>query len=229
VTVVQETDTLASYTGSRSDVVGMLARTPGRLLDIGCSNGALARYFTDAGVETWGIELDPTFGAQAAEVLTHVLVGDAQTMTARLVGTHEQFDAVICADVLEHTFDPWSIMRDVRRLIAPEGEVIVSLPNVRFFTTFIWLGLRGRWRYEDRGVHDRTHVRWFTDRNARDMFSDAGFEVTAVQAHYRLTDQPNTWLNRHAGLITRLPRWTREFFSYQYVYSLRPVRSLGSD
>jgi 16S rRNA A1518/A1519 N6-dimethyltransferase RsmA/KsgA/DIM1 with predicted DNA glycosylase/AP lyase activity len=60
----------------------MLSRKPRRSLDIGCSNGALSRVLVDDGVETWGIEIDPVFAAQAAGRLAVVLVGDAMEQTA---------------------------------------------------------------------------------------------------------------------------------------------------
>jgi 2-polyprenyl-3-methyl-5-hydroxy-6-metoxy-1,4-benzoquinol methylase len=220
---VIESATLTSYTGPRRDVIEMLTSTPRRLLDVGCSNGALAKHLTEAGVETWGIEVDASFGAEAQANLSHVLVGDAKAMTAQLVAAGEQFDAVICADVLEHTVDPWAILHDVHNLVVPDGEVIVSLPNVRFFTTLVWLAFRGRWRYEDRGVHDRTHLRWFTDLNARDMFVDTGFRVAGVTAHYRFADAPDAWQNRLVSPMPRLPRALRDFFVYQNVYRLKAL------
>jgi len=200
----------------------MLNRAPRRCLDIGCANGALSRVFTDAGAETWGVELDPDLASQAGRVLTRVLVGDAGEQLATLVADGNQFDTIIAADILEHTADPWTIMGDLRKLITADGQLVVSLPNVRFYTTLVWLVIKGRWRYEDRGVHDRTHLRWFTDANARDMFDGAGFRVETMVSQYRLVDapmRPDTAARRAARLLPPL----RPFLAYQHLYRLSPV------
>jgi 2-polyprenyl-3-methyl-5-hydroxy-6-metoxy-1,4-benzoquinol methylase len=229
VAAMIDSATRASYTGSRPDVVALFGKLPDRLLDVGCSTGAMAGSLTRVGVETWGIEIDPTFAVEASAVLSKVLVGDAQEMTAQLIAAGEQFDTVVCADVLEHTRDPWTILRNVRGLIRPDGEVVVSLPNVGYVTTILWLIFHRRWRYEDRGVHDRTHLRWFTDLNARDMFAEAGFQVDATSAQYRLADRPGAWVNRLTGVLRILPRSLQEFFVYQHLYRLRSASAGNRD
>jgi 2-polyprenyl-3-methyl-5-hydroxy-6-metoxy-1,4-benzoquinol methylase len=215
-------ETVAAYTTPRADVVAMLSRTPRRCLDIGCSNGALSRVFSDAGADTWGIELDRQLASEADKVLGHVLVGDAGEQVATLVANGSEFDTIIAADILEHTVDPWKIMGDVRKLITSDGQMVVSLPNVRFYTTLVWLVIKGRWRYEDRGVHDRTHLRWFTDANARDMFDGAGFCVDTMVSHYRLVDAPMR-ADTAARLVARNFPPLRPFLAYQYLYRLSPV------
>jgi 2-polyprenyl-3-methyl-5-hydroxy-6-metoxy-1,4-benzoquinol methylase len=212
--------TRTSYTGARADVTGLRAFTPQRSLDIGCSNGNLSAAFRALGAETWGVEYDPTLAAEARSALNTVLQGDGLERARDLADAGEQFDTIVCADVLEHMTDPWRVMAEVRRLISPDGQVLVSLPNVGFYTTIVGLLVQGRWRYADRGVHDRTHLRWFTDRNARDMFTAAGFRVEEGIAHYRLFDRPSRKLNRPAKLLARGP--LKGLLAYQYVYRLRP-------
>jgi 2-polyprenyl-3-methyl-5-hydroxy-6-metoxy-1,4-benzoquinol methylase len=211
----------ASYTGSRPDVIGLIPYAPKRVLDIGCSDGSLAVALHDAGAETWGIEPDPEFALRASERLDHVLQGDALARATELADNDEQFDLVVCADVLEHLVDPWAVLRIVRQLVVDDGALIVSLPNVQFYTTLVWLIFKRRWRYLDRGVHDRTHLRWFTDLDARDMFLDAGFRVETMTSHYRLFDRPGAKAHRFARFLA--VGWLKPFLAYQYLYRLRPV------
>jgi 2-polyprenyl-3-methyl-5-hydroxy-6-metoxy-1,4-benzoquinol methylase len=208
--------TVGSYTGTREDVAGLVPDTATRILDVGCSDGSLGAGLRAQGAEVWGIEYDPGFAATAATRLDHVLEGDA---AERLAEISESFDAVICADVLEHLVDPWSVLRRIRELLAPGGVCIVSLPNVRFYTTFLELGLRGRWPRRDRGVHDRTHLRWFTDADARSMFADTGFTVDAAITNYRLADRPSHRLNPHAKRFARGP--LQGLLAYQHLYRVR--------
>lgn len=211
-----------SYTSTRTDVTDMLPRVPRRLLDIGCSDGSLARTVKDRGSVAWGIELVPEYAAAAAERLDNVLQGDALDRTAELVQAGERFDAIICADSLEHMVDPWAVLRNVRKLVDDNGVVIVSLPNVHFYTTFVALLLNRRWRYRERGIHDRTHLRWFTDLNARDMFSEAGFQIEDTVTYYRMVDRPAR-RNRLAPYFAIGP--LKRFLGYQYLYRLRRLAS----
>jgi len=199
----------------------MLRTVPRRLLDVGCSDGSLALTVKERGAEAWGIEIDSAFAEIASGRLDKVLQGDALVLSSELVNAGERFDAIICADSLEHMVDPWTVLRNVRRLVEDNGVVVVSLPNVRFYTTLVGLILEGRWRYLDRGVHDRTHLRWFTNLNARDMFAETGFQVEDSLTHFRIFDRPTHQGNRPARYLAVGP--LRDFLAYQFVYRLRPV------
>lgn len=206
-----------SYTGPRPDVVGLVPDAARSFLDIGCSTGRLGqelkRHREEA--EVWGIEIDPDFAVQAEERLDRVFVGPAGDLLPEI---DRSFDVIVCADVLEHLpEDPTALLEGLRRLMTDSSRIVVSLPNVRFYTTFVELGLRGRWPRRDRGVHDRTHRHWFTDADARAMFEAAGFSVEVSLTHYRLRDEPGPH-NRRAIRFARGP--LRPFLAYQLLYRL---------
>ena len=206
-----------SYTTPRSDLAPLLPLTAGRILDVGCSNGAFgADVKRRLGSTVVGIEIDPDFAREAAQRIDRVVCDDALAAVAALHG--ERFDCVVCADVLEHLVDPGAVLTALRGLLAPRATVVVSLPNVRFYDTFVQLGVRGRWPERDRGVHDRTHLRWFTDANARALFSRTGFHVVRSSANYRLRDRPDARINRVASHVARGP--LRPFLAYQLLYQL---------
>jgi SAM-dependent methyltransferase len=214
-------DRVTSYTGPRPDVVQLLPDDVGSLLDVGCSNGRLGQEVKKhrGAVEVWGIEIDPGFAREAASRLDRVLVGGAAQMLPQVDRT---FDCVVCADVLEHLPEhPGDILQDLQRVLAPDGRVVVSIPNVRFYTTFVELGLRGRWPRRDRGVHDRTHLHWFTDSDARDMFAAAGYRVEDAVTNYRLYDEPDNPRNARAKRYARGP--LRGLLAYQLLYRIAPI------
>lgn len=211
----------ASYTGPRPDVVGLIPPDAQTFLDVGCSNGRLGEEIKRVRrrMEVWGIEIVPDFAAQAERRLDRVLVGPAGELIPTI---DREFDCVVCADVLEHIpEDPTELLRDLHRLLTPNGRCIVSLPNVRFYTTFVELALRGRWPRRERGVHDRTHRHWFTDADARQMFFEAGYQVEEALTHYRLRDEPGPH-NRRARRYARGP--LRPFLAYQLLYRIAPTR-----
>ncbi|HET9163823.1 MAG TPA: class I SAM-dependent methyltransferase [Solirubrobacterales bacterium] len=212
---------LTAYTGDRPDVAALVPDGVSRALDVGCSDGSLGATLRERGIEVHGIERDPDLADRARSRLDVVLEGDAIEMLSQLADGH--FDLVVCADLLEHLADPWSAMRHVRRVLDASGECIVSLPNVRFWTTFTQLGLHGRWPRHSRGVHDRTHLSWFTDADARRLFDDTGFEVRRHAANYRLWDEPWRRGNRIARHLAMGP--LEGFLAYQHLYLL----SLGDE
>ena len=210
----------ASYTGARPDVLALVPRAARRILDVGCSDGSVgAALRARQACEVVGIERDPSYAERAASRLDRVLPGDALEVLRTLDG--ETFDCVICADVLEHLVDPDAALRAVAALLGDPATVVVSLPNVRWYGTFTSLGLRGTWPQRDRGLHDRTHLRWFTDRDARALFAAAGLEPVDASANYRLRDRPGGVLNRVAPRVAVGP--LRGFLAYQLLYALRPA------
>ena len=211
--------TLLSYTSSREDVAALVPAAARKVLDVGCASGALGAALKAAAPrEVVGIELDPGFAAAAAPRLDRVLAGDALEALGTLAGEGARFDCVVCADVLEHLVEPEAALAAATAVLAPDGTVVVSLPNVRWYGALTTLAFRGTWPRRDRGLHDRTHLRWFTDRDARAMFAAAGLRPVATRAHFRLRDAPGGVANRLAPLVARGP--LRGFLAYQHLYVL---------
>jgi 2-polyprenyl-3-methyl-5-hydroxy-6-metoxy-1,4-benzoquinol methylase len=101
---------------------------------------------------------------------------------ARLGG--EQFDTVVAADVLEHLVDPWQELRRWRSWTAPNGQLVISVPNLRDGRLMMRLALRGRFDYSDAGgVMDRTHLRWFTSTSIAEALSTAGWTVERISGY----------------------------------------------
>ena len=98
------------------------------------------------------------------------------------------FDAIVCADILEHLREPDRLLRQARAWLAPEGRLIASIPNVRHHSVVRSL-LEGNWTYESAGLLDRTHLRFFTRREIEKLFYRAGFAIDEheVGARHRAT------------------------------------------
>lgn len=91
------------------------------------------------------------------------------------------FDCLVCNDVLEHLRDPWATLATLRRYLVPGGYLVASLPNVRFSEVVKDLLFGKRWEYQERGVLDRTHLRFFTESSSRSLAESAGFTVLKTQ------------------------------------------------
>jgi 2-polyprenyl-3-methyl-5-hydroxy-6-metoxy-1,4-benzoquinol methylase len=211
-----------SYAGIRSD---MLALVPDvaleNVLEIGCAAGATgARLKSERnGVSVTGIELDPELAERAQQRLDRVIVGDAMGTLQALESERARFDLVLCGDVLEHLVDPWAALGSVRRL-CPNGWVIVSLPNIAHVSTIVSLLWRSYWPYRDRGIHDRTHLRFFARKNLPELFASAGFDELQRVTHHRLIERPHRINELTNPLLARLPI-VSHLFEYQFLCLLR--------
>lgn len=155
------------------------------ILDLGCGDGAFADGLRaerrDRGVdlELWGVELDAGAAARAGQRLDRVIVGGAEDAAAQL--PDGRFDCIVCNDILEHLAWPDRVLAALRPKLASGGVVVASIPNVRYFHNVWDLALRGAWDYQDEGIRDRTHLRFYTRASMHDLFGAAGFRVVSQQ------------------------------------------------
>ena len=211
-----------AYEYARSDLLSLLPQREFRaVLDIGCSTGATAKVLKDRApnVTVVGIEHDGEAAQRARAVLDTVLVGDADERLAELATAGATFDLVLCGDVLEHLVDPWATLRRIRAL-CPAGNVLVSLPNVAHVSTLVSL-LGSYWPYRDRGIFDRTHLRFFGRRNLPELFGPAGFRLVEVRTRHRVFERPHPWNQKLEPLVSRLPLLSR-LTEYQFLCLLEP-------
>jgi SAM-dependent methyltransferase len=148
-----------------------------RLLDLGAAGGHLGRALRDRCVYLAGVEPDPALPASAREGYDEWRQADALSAG----DWKEPFDVVLCADVLEHLPRPEELLSRIRRWLRPGGVLLVSLPNVANVTVRAAL-LAGRFPYADRGILDRTHLRFYTRASACALIAGAGFRIQSVDA-----------------------------------------------
>src|SRR5690606_13081315 len=80
-------------------------------------------------------------------------------------------------DVLEHLIDPEEVLKVIKPKLAANGVIISSIPNVRFYRSFRKVVIQKDWEYEDYGIMDRTHLRFFTKKSIRRMYEKLGYEI----------------------------------------------------
>jgi 2-polyprenyl-3-methyl-5-hydroxy-6-metoxy-1,4-benzoquinol methylase len=153
------------------------SRTNLDVLDVGCGLAITSRHIAAHGNRVTGIESSAEAVAVARMRVAEVIQSDLQNLddVKRAFGDR-RFDVIIFADVLEHLAWPIGVLRGYLDLLKEGGSVIVSLPNVGLWSVRLNL-LLGRFRYEETGVLDRTHLRFFTRRSAREMIEEAGLKV----------------------------------------------------
>jgi 2-polyprenyl-3-methyl-5-hydroxy-6-metoxy-1,4-benzoquinol methylase len=149
------------------------------VLELGAASGHMTRALSSQGCTVTAVEYDPEAARDLKEHAAEVVVGDLNSATL-LDELRPEFDVVLAGDVLEHLLEPQAVLDRVTRLLAPGGRVVVSLPHVGHVDVRLAL-LQGRWDYNDYGLLDDTHVRFFTLKTIEEMVKRAGLVITDLR------------------------------------------------
>jgi 2-polyprenyl-3-methyl-5-hydroxy-6-metoxy-1,4-benzoquinol methylase len=163
----------------RRDIVSLITVAPERVLEIGCGSGATGALVKQRfpGVQYFGLELVASAAAIARRRLDGVVVADIETVDLQQYGLQkESFDLVICADVLEHLYDPWKVLHVLRAYLKADGLCLASIPNTQNIRLLLHL-LAGNWTYSEHGLLDATHIRFFTLNEIVKLFTGTGYQV----------------------------------------------------
>src|SRR5207249_11079689 len=90
----------------------------------------------------------------------------------------QTFDCVTCLDVIEHRFDPRPLLRELRRVLRPNGILILETPNVRHYLQLYRIAVKGHGPQtsgDPEGV-DGGHVHYFTAKDVAILIREAGFD-----------------------------------------------------
>jgi SAM-dependent methyltransferase len=167
------------FENARDEMLRFVPVRTRRLLDVGCGAGRFGALLKSArpGLEVWGVEPVPAAAQNAATRLDRVLPVPFDAQAALPAG---YFDAVVFNDSLEHFPDPLPPLERCKALLAPGGVVVCSIPNVRHIRNLKHLLVERDWRYEEWGVRDRTHLRFFTQRSIVRTMEEAGVDVVSL-------------------------------------------------
>ncbi|MBE2294627.1 MAG: methyltransferase domain-containing protein [Phycisphaerales bacterium] len=167
------------------DSLARLARQirPGsRVLDLGTGPGVLGRYLSETlGCAVDGVEYNPVAVAEAGPWYRHLECADLESITLSACFAGQSYDFIICADVLEHLRQPGAILAQLPALLAPQGRVLLSVPNVAYAGLIAEL-LAGDFRYRPEGLLDNTHLRFFTHASLLRLLEEHGLRTVALEA-----------------------------------------------
>ena len=161
-----------------AELLNLIPINAKKIIEIGCSSGALAREYKkiNANCEYIGIEIMTDYGDLAQRYCDQVIIGDVESFPATFFSDNSDVDCWIFADVLEHLKDPWEILRKISSVLSNEGSVVACIPNIQHWSVQSLIST-GDFRYQDFGILDRTHIRWFTRKTIIEMFEQNGFLI----------------------------------------------------
>lgn len=151
-----------------------------RVLDVGAGNGVLARLlkFQARGCIIDGVEPDPAAQQAAQSHYRSLFCGTVDQFVAAREGDAELYDFIVMADVMEHIANPMPTLEQLKALLAPEGRIVISTPNVAFASVRLAL-MNGQFDYVDSGILERTHLRFYTLKSLRTLFEAVGLHAHA--------------------------------------------------
>ncbi|HEX3996127.1 MAG TPA: class I SAM-dependent methyltransferase, partial [Acetobacteraceae bacterium] len=202
------------------------------VLDIGCGDGSLGLAYRrlNPNARLLGIDIDPAMVAVAHEHYDECVVADAQA-DALPFATPDGIDCMIYSAIQEHLADPFAMLARHAAALSPDGMMLICVPNVEHWSLTERL-LRGTFRYDDDGLLDRRHLRWFgLDTFGRGL-SEAGLVPVDVQP--RIFDERSgrafieamTPALRNLGIDPN--EYARTALPLQYIWRARqtPIRRL---
>lgn len=202
-----------------------------RILDVGCGPGNVAAMMGGRDFECVGVdmhrsnELDPSVKTFHERDIERDFNLDYD----------KEFDYIVFADVLEHLRNPEQTLRQSHRYLKPGGTIVVSVPNVLHWSVRFMM-LAGFFSYTERGILDRTHLRFFTQRSMRQLLEETGYRTVEVAA----TPVPLTSLVPAEGALGRLlgafgavqafvaNAW-KNLFAYQLIFVARDASAPGAE
>jgi len=202
------------------DLIDAPKEQPLKVLEIGCACGAtllkIKSIYTRA--ELYGVELNE-HAAEAAKAFANVISTDIEQ--AQLEFEPQFFDYIILADVLEHLRDPWELLKRLKNYLSPKGAILASIPNVMHYSVLRGL-INGNWTYQDAGILDKTHMRFFTLNEINKMFLQAGFGKLEYRATTLNATEDDKNFISEITKITANPSDSTQFFAYQYLVKGAP-------
>jgi len=167
------------YGAVNQPILSRVPKTTQRLLDLGCGSGTLGKQIKqNITCEILGVTFSEEESALASQTLDSIIVGDLNSFSTEKLG---RFDCIICSHILEHLYYPQDFIIKLHSNLTIDGVLVVALPNVLHWKQR-WEFIRGRFRYTDGGLMDKTHFRFFDWETAHELLEQGGYQVVEAEA-----------------------------------------------
>lgn len=204
--------------------------TEKRVLEIGAGPGSITKLLQTVGnCRVTALEIDSEAIKKLAPYCERVYQADLNNSAwIDIIKNEGRFEVIVAADVLEHVYEPLSVLSAMKRFLREDGYIIVSLPHVGHSAIHACL-LQEDFEYRDWGLLDRTHIRFFGIKNIQALFENAGLKITHAEYVVR-SPEDTEFAERWASVPEEIRRAlsTNPFGSvYQVVVKAIPVESIG--
>lgn len=200
------------------------------VLEIGCACGATLLKIKDIfkNANLYGIELNES-SAKIAMNFANVQSSNIENLIPNY--NEKMFDYIIFADVIEHLSDPWKVLKNIKRYLKDDGYILASIPNVMHYSVVRGL-INGNWSYQNSGILDKTHLRFFTLNEIIKLFGESGFsEIEYSTTNTKISEADEEFIKNLCALST--DDFKSQFSTYQYIVKAKkdtiiPLTKLSS-
>lgn len=170
-------------------VIRMVGRQK-HVLEIGAGPGSITKHLRHANdCSITALELDAEAIKKLSPFCDRIYQANLNDATwTDLLKDEELFEVVVAADVLEHVYEPLTVLKQMSSFMKDDGCVIISLPHVGHSAIHACL-LEEDFEYRDWGLMDRTHIRFFGIKNIQRLFEEAGLKIVHAEFVIRAPEQ----------------------------------------
>lgn len=214
----------SSYIGIREDLLKHVKGEGLTILDVGCATGVNGQFLKDKNIakEVIGIEMDPMMAKEAQKKIDRIIVGNIEHSTVISELEERKFDFILLGDVIEHLYNPWEVLNKLIAFLSENGKIIISVPNIQHIELFINVYLKGEWPYNDRGIFDKTHLRWFTYKNILKLEEICDLKIEKIERKYRFRDRKGAEFPLYGKVLKKL---FPSVFTFQYIVIAKKTSS----
>jgi len=168
------------YRYSRAEMLKFIPENCNIFLEVGCGGGFFGKTLKEnhPSAVVHGIEICSEAAEEAKKNLDKVINSDINSAIDSLEDGF--YDCFVFNDVIEHFADPVEILKKLKPKLKNGGYIVASIPNVRYFAVVKDLIVNKDWKYQEEGILDYTHLRFFTKKSIQYLFATAGFTVISI-------------------------------------------------
>jgi 2-polyprenyl-3-methyl-5-hydroxy-6-metoxy-1,4-benzoquinol methylase len=182
------------YSLIRPEILNKIPENTSKVLDVGCGFGNLGKKLKEMRkLEYYGVEFSESATIYLDKICDKYWIGDLEKLN---IDELPMVDCLIAADILEHLENPWGILGKLVSKLESNGVAIISIPNVRNLNIIGKLLIKGTWEYEDSGILDRTHLRFFTRQSIISLITQSDLEIQTISSNidnYGMLRRIITW------------------------------------
>ncbi|MCW1146902.1 class I SAM-dependent methyltransferase [Flavobacterium lacisediminis] len=189
-----------------------------KILEIGAAYGETLFYLKEKGIasECVGVDLfEDVNNKQNYKNIDRFIFGNIEQID--LKEYYGYFDLILLPDVLEHLLEPTPVLNKIKEYLKEDGKIIVSMPNIRHYSALIKIFIKGDFRYEESGIFDYTHMRFYCRKNIQELLEISGYKIITQESSIK------NYKGKSAAKLINLITFGifEEFFSYQYFFVIK--------
>lgn len=174
------------YNFIRHELLEYIPKNTNKLLEIGAASGNTLIEIKKNGLaeEVYGLDIVKIPNSnQQNNLIKNFIIGDIETI--KLDFPENYFDVILAGDIFEHLKDPWSVLKKMTKFLKPGGLIISSIPNIRNYRVLFQIAFNGTFNYQDAGILDKTHLRFFCKKNIIHFFDKSNYKITKIDSNLK--------------------------------------------